>query len=433
MLPQPGNGNPLSSCTKEAGSAADNSSRILTASLSDLDVKSTLENDGVTSTWAVGDVVRLTDGTNTQDFTLVSGTPGANQAEIKDNGTFFTVNIPAGWGNTIYGCYPSSAFKEISGDNVAITIPSIQNGSFASANICTGSTTGSIIEFKNATALMKITPDSETKTINIAISGGTPSKIVLATSSTDAKYVAVPFGGKFSDFTFTVVKNNGSQAQRTSTQSTAIERNTIYEMGAVSSSDWGLTYSIVHTYVDLGLSVKWATCNMGATSSEQYGSYFTWGEIETKSKYAWSTYKWCNGSSTSLTKYCTNSQYGTVDNKTTLDLEDDAAYMNWGGSWRMPTWAELNELWNGCNWTWTTQNNVAGYRATSKTNGKSIFLPAAGVMSDNTLQYNGGNGYCPSSSLRGNTNASGLGFYNGSLYQCNIDFCNGYPVRPVCQ
>ena len=86
-----------------------------------------------------------------------------------------------------------------------------------------------------------------------------------------------------------------------------------------------------HEYVDLGLpsGLLWATCNVGATKPEEYGDYFAWGETEPKSTYNWSTYKYCNGSSTSLTNYCTNSSYGTVDNKTILEAADDAAHTNY--------------------------------------------------------------------------------------------------------
>lgn len=85
--------------------------------------------------------------------------------------------------------------------------------------------------------------------------------------------------------------------------------------------------------IDLGLpsGLKWASCNVGASSPEEYGGYFAWGEIEEKSDYSWDTYKWCKGSSESMTKYCTNSNYGTVDNKTILDPEDDVAHVKWGG------------------------------------------------------------------------------------------------------
>ena len=140
-----------------------------------------------------------------------------------------------------------------------------------------------------------------------------------------------------------------------------------------------------HEYVDLGLSVKWATCNVGAESPEDYGDYFAWGETTSKSTYNLSTYKYCNGSSTTLTKYNTSSSYGTVDNKTQLDLTDDAARANWGGSWRMPTYAEWTELCEQCTWTWTSQNGVKGYKVTSKSNCNSIFLRATGYRIDSSL------------------------------------------------
>ena len=194
-----------------------------------------------------------------------------------------------------------------------------------------------------------------------------------------------------------------------------------------------------HEYVDLGLSVKWATCNVGANKPEEYGDYFAWGETQPKSNYDWSTYKWCNGSSTSLTKYCTDSYYGTVDNKNQLELSDDAARANWGGSWRMPTDAELTELREQCTWTWTTQNGVSGYKVTSKKSGytnKSIFLPAAGYHGGSSLNLAGSYGDYWSSSLR--TVYPDYAWY--------VEFCSGYTlgdikyfrsyglsVRPVCQ
>ena len=122
-------------------------------------------------------------------------------------------------------------------------------------------------------------------------------------------------------------------------------------------------------YVDLGLSVKWATFNVGATSPEDYGDYFAWGETEPKEEYSWATYKW--GTSSNLTKY------NTTDGKTTLEPEDDAAQVHWGGNWRMPSKEEVDELTQHCNWIWTTHNNVNGYKVTGP-NGNSIFLPAAG-------------------------------------------------------
>ena len=138
----------------------------------------------------------------------------------------------------------------------------------------------------------------------------------------------------------------------------------------------------VYEYVDLGLSVNWATCNVGASSPEEYGDYFAWGETETKSEYTWATYKYCKGSENTLTKYCDDSNYGNngfEDNIITLLPEDDVAHVKWGGKWRMPTEAEFNELIYSCDWAWTTQNGVMGYKVTSKKTGYtgcSIFLPA---------------------------------------------------------
>ena len=131
--------------------------------------------------------------------------------------------------------------------------------------------------------------------------------------------------------------------------------------------------------VDMGLSVKWASVNIGANKPEEYGDYFAWGETETKSQYGYSTYKWLQGKYYTLTKYNTDYDYGNViDNKIVLDKEDDAAVANWGGNWRMPTDAECVELCNNAIWEEITQNGVKGMKVTSTKNGNSIFLPIAG-------------------------------------------------------
>ena len=93
-----------------------------------------------------------------------------------------------------------------------------------------------------------------------------------------------------------------------------------------------------HEFVDLGLSVMWATTNIGANAPEEYGDYFAWGEVSPKETYGWKTYKYCEGSYKTLTKYNYDSSKGAVDNKTVLDYSDDAARVNWGGNWRMPTY-----------------------------------------------------------------------------------------------
>ena len=186
--------------------------------------------------------------------------------------------------------------------------------------------------------------------------------------------------------------------------------------------------------VDLGLSVKWAAHNVGATTPEEYGGYYAWGETEEKDNYDWSTYKWCNGSSDTMTKYCTSSSDGTVDNKTVLDPEDDVAHVKWGGNWRMPTKAEQDELRNNCTWTWTTQKGVNGYKVTGP-NGNSIFLPAAGYRSGTGVNNRGSYGFYWSSSLRSNNsgNAYYLSFDSGNFYWNLGGRCPGHSVRPVCE
>ena len=185
-------------------------------------------------------------------------------------------------------------------------------------------------------------------------------------------------------------------------------------------------------YVDLGLpsGTKWATFNVGATKPEEDGDYFAWGETEPKSNYSWSTYKWCNGSNTTLTKYNTKSYYGTVDNKTVLDPEDDAAHMNWGGSWRMPTDEEWTELRTKCTWTWTTENGVKGSKLTGP-NGKSIFLPAAGSWDVTYLYRAGSSGYYWSSSLT-TADCAWHFFFNSDLVIRTAPSRHyGFSVRPV--
>ena len=208
----------------------------------------------------------------------------------------------------------------------------------------------------------------------------------------------------------------------------------VFVTGTTTEPESELNKENGHEWVDLGLSVKWATCNVGANSPEDYGDYFAWGETAPKDYYDWSTYTLCKGSSKSLTKYSTNSFYGTEDNKTTLELSDDAARANWGGSWRMPTNAELTELREQCTWTWTTQNGVNGYKVTSKSNGNSIFLPAAGCRYDSSLGLAGSNGYYWSSSLHTGSlyNAWNVVFSSGNVNTGNNNRSDGHSVRPVC-
>lgn len=223
-------------------------------------------------------------------------------------------------------------------------------------------------------------------------------------------------------------------------------KNGKYVQRSVSEVD-SITFSLPETpqneykYVDLGLpsGTLWADRNVGAESPEASGDYFAWGETAPKEAYNWRTYKFCQGSSSTLTKYCTHSNFGTVDNKTALDLEDDAAYVNMGAEWRMPTEDEQQELIDKCDWSWSTQNGTKGYKVTGP-NGNSIFLPAAGYRLandlfgvDDYLSGVGTIGRCWSSSIKWGFSYDAWSFLlTPSLHVTDgQDRCSGYPVRAV--
>ena len=186
--------------------------------------------------------------------------------------------------------------------------------------------------------------------------------------------------------------------------------------------------------VDLGLSVKWASFNVGATKPEGYGDYFAWGETKPKSTYTWTTYTLAKGSHTSLTKYCTDESYGYngfTDGKKRLDSSDDAATASLGKGWRMPTVSELEELKRNCERTWTTVNGVVGCLLTSTINGNSIFIPQAGVRADSGNMSTSG-GYCWTSDLDYDPySAYNILFNENTLgYSAIARFC-GLPIRAV--
>ena len=188
--------------------------------------------------------------------------------------------------------------------------------------------------------------------------------------------------------------------------------------------------------VDLGLpsGTLWADRNIGADSPEGYGDYFAWGETSPKSEYNWSTYKYCKGSLSTMTKYCTDSSRGTVDNKTVLEPSDDAATANWGSNWRMPTYEEKKELNEKCTWTWTTRNGVNGYKVTGP-NGNSIFLPAAGYRGGGSVYLVGSYGNFWSASLYESNPGSAWYMYFGSDYHSSngSNRYYGHSVRAVAR
>ena len=188
----------------------------------------------------------------------------------------------------------------------------------------------------------------------------------------------------------------------------------------VSFTTLDRTFENGHEYVDLGLSVKWATCNVGANSPEEYGDYFAWGEIVTKDTYTMEN--------------CTTN--GKTMGYIGGDAEYDVAASNWDGDWRIPTYDELDELRMQCTWVLTTQNGVDGYNVEGP-NGNSIFLPAAGYREASSLYGTGSIGhYWTSISDVGyahhDYSAYILGFH-GFHYMTSAERSDGRSVRPVLE
>ena len=188
--------------------------------------------------------------------------------------------------------------------------------------------------------------------------------------------------------------------------------------------------------IDLGLpsGLKWASCNVGATVPEQVGAYFAWGETQTKQIYDWENYKWCNGTDSVMTKYVTNPEFGQVDNLSVLKPEDDAAHVNWGGAWRMPTKDEFDELIHKCSWTLITMDNgTVGFQVKGP-NGNTIFLPMGGYRNGGMLRMLNKYGSYWTSDLRPVYNNNGI---SADMVDKNhIDWMyhtrqEGYNIRPV--
>ena len=230
--------------------------------------------------------------------------------------------------------------------------------------------------------------------------------------------------------------NNNGSSSGTGTSSftynlSYLESNTKYYVRTYARTDWGVVYGEVksfvtkgeepevpnengYEYVDLGLpsGLKWATCNVGATKPEGYGNYYAWGETKTKVSYI---------SSNSL-------NYGKQMNDISGNSKYDVATANWGGNWRMPTKAELEELKNNCTWTYTIQNGAYGFKIKSKTNSNSIFLPVGGPIVDGC---NGGTYWSSTPYEYGNLEAFILNFVNHNPDIYSHYRYNGRPVRPV--
>ena len=273
-------------------------------------------------------------------------------------------------------------------------------------------------------------------TITFNANGGTGSMDVVRVK--DGESIALPANG----FTYAKAEFAGWNTAANGSGTAYADKGSVKPTANITLyAQWeSITSGFVngHEWVDLGLpsGTKWATCNVGADSPEDYGDYFAWGETTTKSTYDWSTYKWCRDSYDTMTKYCIDDFWGTVeDNKIFLDYSDDVAYVKWGSPWKMPTTWDMKELMdaNYTTWTWTTQNGISGYKVTSKVNGNSIFLPAAGYRGTYDLLEAGSDGYYWSSSLDTGNSSYAYHLSFGSDYVGSYNYSRrfGSSVRPV--
>ena len=398
----------------------------------------------------------FSDGTNNKFTTAESG------ASVEFNGE-------AAQTANYYALYPYQESATISGSTISATLPATQTAQTgapyfdpqAALSVATTTDEDRKFYFYNVGGLVKVTTkealtklvfrgnDSETVAGTVSITVGeepsyTGANATSVTLRPAEEGTTIPAGTYYfvvlpQTFTkgFTIEAYQEGNTTDTPNYTRAFDgkitlpRSRVLNVGEMKSPFNG------HDYVDLGIEVDgykvlWATMNVGASTPEGYGYYFAWGETTPKTNYAWGTYAW-GSSASSMTKY------NATDQKTVLDLADDAAHVNWGGDWVMPTQAELQALYDNTTNAWTTDYNgtgVAGRVFTSKKDtSKSIFLPATGYFGGTSVARVGSSGSCWSSSLYTDDLAGAFHLYFNSDYvnPANSSYyrCYGRSVRPV--
>jgi hypothetical protein len=409
-----------------------------------------------------------------------NGETGDNSGAFKrvDNGDFVTGNSL----DNIYAIYPYLESTKISDTGVmTVTLPSEQkyaeNTFGLGANTMISATKDNQLMFKNVGGylMLKLYGDdvsvssitlkgnngeklSGKATISMPVDGiptvemsseageeitlvcDTPVKIGTTAGTATTFWMVVPPTVFSKGFTLTVKDDKGGIFEKITTKSIEIRRSTLLKMSQLCIEVSNPVSE--QQVVDLGLSVKWGLYNLGASTNEDYGDYFAWGEVEPKNQFDWDNYIWCfDGNRYSLTKYCNVSEYGyngLIDNKTVLEPQDDAARRILGNNWRIPTKEEWDELMNNSDQVFTVVNNVAGYLVTSKVSGyteKSLFLPAAGARSGNGYLYQPGNAGCYYSSSLYLSDPT-LGYYfafgeDGHIMNWYYGRSYGYSIRPI--
>ncbi len=388
------------------------------------------------------DFEELIDITNcSMEWTTLNGVKGRRIISNKNGNSIFLPAVVSGyygyyWSSSLYLDNPSRAWiLDIGTANSYI-------GAYTSQiSRCLGRSVRPVIGYVGDIAVTNVSINKD----DIELEAGETEKLIATVSPSNATNKGIIWASsnnKIASVTSAGVVSAKSIGTATITATTADGNMTAFCLVTVSgSSEWYGTDN-GHEWVDLGLpsGLRWATCNVGALTSESYGDHFAWGETAAKTNFVWSTYKWCNSSGISLTKYNTNLSYGSkVDNKTALDLTDDAARIKWGGKWRMPTKADFEELISirNCTTELITQNGVKGFKITSNRYGNSIFLPAAGYGNGTIISNPNSYGYYWSSTLL--TEAPSVAWYvlfNSSTIVVGANSrvfsrYDGFSIRPV--
>lgn len=424
-------------------------------------VRTSLQPDGSTIYWNPGDEIKLFAEDEIAKFTSVNTESGMT-AKFKGVLNFAFGSNEGGSGSTyIWGLNPYQEDASFDGNTITATVPTEQEGvpgSFGKGtflsiaksdswnltyyNLCGG------IKFNlkhagiNKVILKSNGGETLSGKVKIGVDGNKHPFVAEVVNGVDSLVLVPAEGDAFipgqnyyfsclpvtmaSGLTFKFL-GDCATAQLVSTKSNTIKRSVFGNVGTV---DKNLVYTPV--LVDLGLNVKWGACNLGASSAEEYGDYYAWGELETKAEYSWTTYKYSlDAEGTGFSKY-------TGEDFTALESSDDAVRATYGDRWKIPTQKDFDDLKNpdNCTWTWTQVNGVNGYRVTSKKDGfvgNSIFLPAAGLLGNPGPEGGDAGFYWTSSLYTADPQyAVNLGFDSGAISEQEKDArCYGLTVRPV--
>ena len=419
-----------------------------------------LDGNTLNATWATTENVYVKKGGTWATGTLQPQAAGAT-ATLK--GTLSGVTIGASDEITLQ--FPRSGALDYTGQVGTLEdIAAKYDYATATVKVKSVSATGEIIPeaatttFTNQQAIVKFTlknGDDALSATKLVVTVGSTEYEVNPESAASEIYAAIP---GFTGQTVTLTATVGEDTYTYTTSSAKSFTNGKYYRVTAKMAKQAAAPAGAKA-VDLGLSVKWANMNVGAEKESDYGDFFAWGETTgyssvfanpmTDHDFSWANYKWSAGSKdgSKFSKYVPSTQSGywggagTPDNILKLESADDAAAVNWGSDWRMPTYTELKELRDtksnttDYTWTWTTVDGHRGWKITSKksgTTGNSIFLPAAGYRQVVTLYRQGSNGLYWSSTLREDpAYAWYLGLNSGDDGMSNDIRRYGMSVRPV--